>query len=67
MPGIKVVKEKDFYGKGYEDIQHRVPSIRKAQKLLGWQPKVDLNTSLKRTLDYFLKEHAAQAGHDTHS
>ncbi len=67
VPGIKVVKEKDFYGKGYEDIQHRVPSIRKAQKLLGWQPKVDLNTSLKRTLDYFLKEHAAQAGHDTHS
>ena len=53
---IKVVSEKEYYGKGYQDIQFRFPSIRKAKKILGWTPKVDLDTSLKKTLDYFLKE-----------
>ena len=56
IPPIKDVDEKTYYGKGYQDIQHRRPSIRKAEKLLGWKPKVDLDTSLKKTLDYFLKE-----------
>ncbi|MBI3012727.1 MAG: bifunctional UDP-4-keto-pentose/UDP-xylose synthase [Elusimicrobia bacterium] len=53
---IRIVQEKMYYGKGYEDIQYRMPSIVKAKKLLGWTPKVNLETSLKKTLDYFLKE-----------
>ena len=56
VPPIKVTSEKEYYGKGYQDIAFRRPSIAKAKKLLGWQPKVDLNTSLKKTLDYFLQE-----------
>lgn len=56
VPPIKVVNEKDYYGRGYQDISFRVPSIKKAQKLLHWSPKVDLESSLKKTLDYFLKE-----------
>src|SRR3989344_7267206 len=56
VPPIKTATEKDFYGKGYQDIAFRRPSIAKARKLLGWRPKVDLNTSLKKTLDYFLQE-----------
>ena len=57
ISAIKVVHEKNYYGKGYQDIQRRMPSIKKAHKLLGWKPKVDLATSLKKTLDYFLQEH----------
>jgi len=53
---IKMVREKDYYGKGYQDIQFRNPSIRKAKTLLGWNPTVNLETSLRKTLDYFLKE-----------
>jgi nucleoside-diphosphate-sugar epimerase len=48
--------ETAHYGKGYQDIDFRMPSIHKAQTLLGWKPKVDLDTSLKKTLDYFLRE-----------
>lgn len=62
LPTIQVVNEKEYYGKGYQDIQFRMPSIKKAQKLLGWTPKVDLENSLKKTLDYFLKERGANAG-----
>ncbi len=58
IPPIKIVSEKDYYGKGYQDIQFRTPSIKKAEKLLGWKPKVDLDTSLQKTLDYFLKENS---------
>ncbi len=58
LSAIKIVREKDYYGSGYQDIDFRMPSIKKAQKLLGWTPKVDLKTSLKRTLDYFLREEA---------
>jgi UDP-4-amino-4-deoxy-L-arabinose formyltransferase/UDP-glucuronic acid dehydrogenase (UDP-4-keto-hexauronic acid decarboxylating) len=45
---------KDFYGEGYQDINFRVPSIRKARELIGWEPKVDLETALKKTLEYYL-------------
>lgn len=57
-PPIKVVNEKNYYGKGYQDIQFRMPSIKKAKTLLGWTPKVNLDTSLKKTLDYFLQENS---------
>jgi nucleoside-diphosphate-sugar epimerase len=45
-----------YYGKGYQDIVSRKPSIAKALELLGWEPKTDLATSLKITLDSFLEE-----------
>jgi nucleoside-diphosphate-sugar epimerase len=45
-----------YYGKGYQDILSRKPSIAKARRLLGWEPRTDLVTSLKITLDAFLEE-----------
>jgi len=52
----KVVKVSSgqYFGKYYQDIQKRVPSIANAKKRLGWMPKVDLKTAIKRTLDYHL-------------
>ena len=49
-PEIVEVSSGDFYGKGYQDIDRRVPSIRKAREILGWEPKVDLDTALSRRL-----------------
>jgi len=31
-----------------------VPSIANARKYLGWRPKIDLKTAIRRTLDYHL-------------
>jgi dTDP-glucose 4,6-dehydratase len=36
-----------------DDPKQRCPDITKAYKLLGWEPKVDLQTGLRRTVDYF--------------
>jgi UDP-4-amino-4-deoxy-L-arabinose formyltransferase/UDP-glucuronic acid dehydrogenase (UDP-4-keto-hexauronic acid decarboxylating) len=53
---IVKTRHEDYYGQGYQDITSRKPSIAKARKLLGWEPKTDLGASLKITLDAFLEE-----------
>lgn len=50
---VKVSSGK-YFGKYYQDIQKRVPSIAHVTKQLGWKPKVDLKTAIKLTLDYHL-------------
>jgi len=51
---LVTVKSADYYGEGYQDIQTRVPSIKNAEKYLGWKPTTDLKTALRKTLDYHL-------------
>jgi UDP-glucuronate decarboxylase len=36
-----------------DDPLQRCPDISKAQSVLGWQPKVKLESGLQRTIDYF--------------
>jgi UDP-4-amino-4-deoxy-L-arabinose formyltransferase / UDP-glucuronic acid dehydrogenase (UDP-4-keto-hexauronic acid decarboxylating) len=54
--GFKEIESGEYYGEGYQDVEHRKPSIQKAQKLLNWTPAVDLEQSIAETLDFFLKE-----------
>jgi dTDP-glucose 4,6-dehydratase len=42
-----------------DDPKQRRPDITKARKLLGWEPKIDLETGLRRSLEYFKKAVAA--------
>ncbi len=46
----------NYYGKGYQDIYTRKPSIEKAKKLLQWEPKIGLEESMRLTLNSFLEE-----------
>ena len=54
--GFLEVESGSFYGKGYQDVQHRVPSIRNAKKFLDWTPSIKLEHSIETTLDFFLRE-----------
>ena len=38
-----------------DDPKQRRPDISKARKLLGWEPKIDLESGLRMSLDYFRK------------
>ena len=38
-----------------DDPKQRCPDITKARRLLGWEPKIDLETGLRMSLDYFKK------------
>ncbi|MGV8038905.1 MAG: bifunctional UDP-4-keto-pentose/UDP-xylose synthase [Thermoanaerobaculaceae bacterium] len=55
-PRIEATSSESYYGKGYQDIWSRKPSIRKAQALLGWSPAVTLDDALAMTFDSFLDE-----------
>jgi len=48
-----------FYGKGYQDVLHRTPSIRRMREAFGFDPKIGMKEALSRTLDFFLKEFEA--------
>jgi nucleoside-diphosphate-sugar epimerase len=42
-----------YYGKGYQDVQNRVPKIDNTMKDLGWKPKVDMKAALKHIFDAY--------------
>jgi nucleoside-diphosphate-sugar epimerase len=53
------------YGyKEYVDIELRIPSIKKAQKMLGFWPKVDLEEGLLRTIGWY-RERLHDQAHQT--
>jgi len=58
--GFQYIEARAFYGSGYQDLQHRRPSIRQARRTLGWEPKVPFDQSVEETLDYFLQDVASR-------
>jgi len=42
------------------DPQRRCPDISRARTLLGWEPKVDLEAGLTRTIAYFKEKLVAR-------
>jgi dTDP-glucose 4,6-dehydratase len=44
-----------------DDPKQRRPDITRARQLLQWEPKIDLETGLRKSLDYFKKAVAAEA------
>jgi len=55
--GMVETESRKYYGDGYQDVQHRRPSIENAKKLLGWDPTIMMDETIDDTLDYFLKDH----------
>ena len=44
---------KQYYGSGYQDMQHRVPHIADTVRELKWKPKVGMRDALKRVLEAY--------------
>ena len=62
--GLREVESGNYYGKGYQDVAHRKPSIRNARRLLGWNPQVPLRQTVEETLDFFLRAAVTLPGGD---
>ena len=45
------------YGPSFEDTRRRLPSIARAQRVLGYAPKVFLEDGLKRTIAWWQEHH----------
>ena len=54
VPGVEVVSGEDYYGKGYDDSLRRLPSVAKAENLLGFKAKIPLRTALEESLRWFV-------------
>jgi nucleoside-diphosphate-sugar epimerase len=52
----------EYYGKGYQDVQNRVPDIVNTCADLRWQPTVTMEDSLKRIFDAY-RGQVAEARH----
>ncbi|MAD18649.1 MAG: bifunctional UDP-4-amino-4-deoxy-L-arabinose formyltransferase/UDP-glucuronic acid oxidase ArnA [Planctomycetaceae bacterium] len=55
--GYRVIESGRYYGKGYQDVQHRRPSIRNAKRILDWTPSLSTRESVDRTVDWFIDDH----------
>ena len=51
-----------YYGKGYQDVQNRVPKITNTMKDLDWRPRVNMERALKNIFDAY-RGHVAEARH----
>jgi nucleoside-diphosphate-sugar epimerase len=45
-----------YTNRDYVDVELRIPSIKKAQTLLGYWPQVDLEDGLARTIEWYRKQ-----------
>lgn len=52
---VKVVETTsgEYYGKGYQDTQHRVPQIANTMSDLDWEPKIMLDDALKNIFEAY--------------
>ena len=55
------VSSADYYGRGYQDVTHRVPDIRSTMQDLDWKPKVDMQQALDSLFAYYRNEAEAAA------
>jgi UDP-apiose/xylose synthase len=56
LADIVSVPGEEFYGKGYDDSDRRIPDIAKARTLLGWEPVWNMRDTLETTMRYYVAE-----------
>lgn len=52
IPGV------EYYGKGYEDSDLRIPSMRLVKEQLGWAPTTTLSAAMESTMKVFIEKYA---------
>jgi len=59
---LKKTTAERYYGRGYQDMQNRVPAIANTRRELGWQPRVGMREALRRIYDAYRTD-VAEARH----
>jgi UDP-glucuronate decarboxylase len=45
-----------FVPRNYADVELRIPNIDKAQEVLGFEPKTDLNEGIRKTIEWYSRK-----------
>jgi nucleoside-diphosphate-sugar epimerase len=61
---VKIVKTTAdrYYGRGYQDVQNRVPKIANTKADLAWKPRTAMREALRQIFDAY-RAHVAEARH----
>jgi UDP-glucose 4-epimerase len=51
-PPLNFIPYSTFFGGKYEDVRRRIPDIRKAERVLGFAPTIQLEAGLKIAIDW---------------
>ncbi len=57
---IAVTSADKYYGRGYQDMQNRVPKITNTKAELGWRPRIGMRDALRRIFDAY-RTHVTEA------
>jgi len=57
---IQMIPYDQAFGKDFEDMQRRVPGIEKIKRLIGFEPRTDLDTILTRVIEFTRRNPANQ-------
>ena len=55
---VKVVETTsgEYYGKGYQDVQNRVPKITNTMEDLGWKPTVSMTDAISKIFEAYRED-----------
>jgi nucleoside-diphosphate-sugar epimerase len=56
---LQEISSAKYYGKGYQDIQTRVPWIENTKQELGWEPRVAVREALQGIFEAYRHQIAA--------
>jgi len=61
---VKIVETTSdaYYGKGYQDVQNRVPKITNTCEELGWKPTTTMADTLRKIFDAYRTQIAEAKG-----
>ena len=60
LPEPQSVSGEEYYGAGYDDSMRRMPSVAKAERLLGFKARIPLDTALEESLSWFVKHYSVE-------
>lgn len=52
---IEFMAYEDAFEEGFEDMRRRMPDLAKLEKFIGYKPKYNLDTIIKRIIDFYEK------------
>jgi UDP-glucose 4-epimerase len=51
---VRFLSYEEAYGPGFDDMARRVPDVTRAQRLIGWQPKYDVDAMIRDVAKHML-------------
>ncbi len=53
---LDIIPASTYYGKTYDDMQNRLPSIDKMETMLDWKPKTPMSKLLHKTIQWYAEQ-----------